>query len=454
MEDASKESSVNVGRVGIAAAKQQQLWMLWLFSLFVLVERCSISAAAAVGLVDSMVHDISMLTPQNFESQITRKRGSQVNAVMFYKRDDETKEVLHGVYNRLAKDLKGMVTVGGVDCDAHPKLCEHHNAASNHPSLMIYPLNPYPPYKYEGAMTLADIKSALFRLIPNRNMDVLSPEHVDKFLAKAVSMPKVLIFSSKKNPAVLFKAIGNAFESQLNFGYIDGSNPANDVLLSRWSVSAQQLPRVILLKHDSKQPLLFKGKETTFPALFEWLNVFSETFVLGGGFTDDAVDLSATKPWLIERVPEVTAASQQDICFNKSDKSKGLCVIYLKTGRPLTAEETAMLEQLSEQFTSHLTGRGATFRWMWMDLSVEKGFVDLFEVPALPSVAVFNPHKRLRFTSLPADTPANAATIKQLLDKIAGGDARFRNVKGQTLPAFADRGEAEKKKEAPRKEEL
>eukprot|EP00922_Rhytidocystis_sp_ex-Travisia-forbesii_P019733 GHVS01029150.1.p1 GENE.GHVS01029150.1~~GHVS01029150.1.p1 ORF type:complete len:465 (-),score=67.09 GHVS01029150.1:250-1644(-) len=438
--------------------------LLQCLSILLVVRSVPPGVEAAAGprtdaaLLDSMFHDITLLTPQNFDSQVTKKRTSQVNAVMFYKKNDESRQVLHGVYNQLAKDVKGMVTVGAVDCDEYPMLCEQHNAATGHPLLNIYPLNPFPPYKYEGLMGVTELKNALFRLIPTRNMEMISPENVDKLLAKAISVPKVLFFSSKPNPAVLFKAISNAFESKLHFGYVDSSNPANEVLLSRWSITSSQLPRVVLLKHDSKQPLIFKDKEITFPKLFEWLNVFAETFVLGGGFSDHPpVDLTLTKPWLAERVPEVTTASHQDVCFSKSAKSKGLCVIYLKAGRPLSAEETIMLELLSEQFTSHLAGRGATFRWMWMDLSLETGFGELFEVSeeSIPSVVVFNPHKRLRFTSLPAGTPANADTIKQLLDKITGGDARFQNVKGQTLPAFADRGDDEKKQApAPKKEEL
>eukprot|EP00922_Rhytidocystis_sp_ex-Travisia-forbesii_P060422 GHVS01089559.1.p1 GENE.GHVS01089559.1~~GHVS01089559.1.p1 ORF type:complete len:459 (+),score=70.63 GHVS01089559.1:106-1482(+) len=408
-------------------------------------------------VLDSMVHDVAILTPQNFESQITRKRGSQVNAVVFHTRDANAKKLLHGEINKLAGELKGMVTVGAVDCDQFPMLCEDQNAASGHPVVTIYPILPFPAYKYEGDVSVASLKKALFRLIPTRNLDILTPDNVNKFLTQTISVPKVVFFSSKPMPAVLFKAVSNAFETKLHFGYIDGSNPSNDVLLSRWSVTSSQLPRIMLLKHDSKLPQFFKGKDIIFSKLFEWLNVFAETFVLGGGFTDQ-VDSNTSKPWLAERMPELTALSQHDICFSKSEKSKGLCVIYLKYGASLLPTETSMLEQLSEQFTSHLTGRGATFRWMWMDLSAEKGFFDLFEISesSLPSVVVFNPHKRLRFTSLSENTPANANNIKQLLDKIAGGDARFKNVKGQTLPAFIERAVEEKKKvdDEKKREEL
>ena len=69
-----------------------------------------------------------------------------------------------------------------------------------------------------------------------------------------------------------------------------------------------------------------------------------------------------------------------------------------------------------------------------------------FSLEALPSVVVFNPHKRLRFTKLEGDTKANAKSIRSLIDKIQGGDARFTMVKGQKLPKFADRKPAAAKK--------
>lgn len=72
-----------------------------------------------------------------------------------------------------------------------------------------------------------------------------------------------------------------------------------------------------------------------------------------------------------------------------------------------------------------------------MDLAVETGFKDLFEMEELPGAVVFNPHKRLRYTKL--EGKATATGIQQLIDKILGGDARFTMVKGQKLPAWAVR---------------
>ena len=78
-------------------------------------------------------------------------------------------------------------------------------------------------------------------------------------------------------------------------------------------------------------------------------------------------------------------------------------------------------------------------------MKVETEFKELFEPEAMPGVVVFNPHKRLRFTKLEGKT-ASAQSIRELIDKIQGGDARFTMVKGQKLPKWADRPKGDKKK--------
>merc|ERR1712217_954481 len=117
------------------------------------------------------------------------------------------------------------------------------------------------------------------------------------------------------------------------------------------------------------------------------------------------------------------AKSQQDICF----KGEGLCVIYLKDG-DLSTEETDMLTGLSKKFTSQLSDRGAKMKWMWLNTKIETEYRALFAPEAMPSAVVFNPHKRLRLT--------------KLLDKVLGGDARFKMVPGQKLPGWAKRDDA------------
>lgn len=90
-----------------------------------------------------------------------------------------------------------------------------------------------------------------------------------------------------------------------------------------------------------------------------------------------------------------------------------------------------MLVHLSEKYTGQIHGK-----WMWMNLSEEKEFAELFEaVKVLPSAVVFNPKKRLRYFLHDGNTSVTKSSMERMLEKILGGDARFTPVNGD-LPKF------------------
>lgn len=65
-----------------------------------------------------------------------------------------------------------------------------------------------------------------------------------------------------------------------------------------------------------------------FMPIFEFLNIYSETFVPGGG---SSADSPATKQWLTELVPELNYESANDICLKIEN---GLCVIMISQDKP------------------------------------------------------------------------------------------------------------------------
>lgn len=134
-------------------------------------------------------------------------------------------------------------------------------------------------------------------------------------------------------------------------------------------------------------------------------------------------------------IPELTKLSNVDLCFKKS--LKALCVIYLKEGRELTPEETDMLESFKYQYDS---SKGPDFRFMWMDVDTEKGFKELFDLEKYPSLVVFNPHLKTRFTrveteevmSIPMlDRGGQPSTTKNSLRNRACGGTVFSQELGK-----------------------
>lgn len=402
---------------------------------------CLVAAAQGEIKIEAMRHDIQPLTAPNYDSVIGKFRASQVASIWFYKDTAEDKKFLD-VYNAVAGELKGMAKITAMSCIDWPVFCEKNNVKTT-PSVMIYPINPIPAYLWEGKMEQKSIAGRIAKSIPDNSV-AITKESADAILTTEPTKPKVLLFSNKKSPPTIFKALSSetVFLRTIKFGFVQEEESD---LVKRFKVT--KFP-TLLMQRGAKAEVkeTYKG-EMNFLALKEWINTFSESGmgdkVAGAGGQEESVE--EAKPWLVQEVPELTGKSANDICF----KGEGLCVIYLKDGET-TSAETDMLNSLSKKFTSQLSDRGAKMKWMWMNMALETAFKELFEPEQMPTAVVFNPHKRLRFTKLDhgeeGEVKGDEAGLTKLMDKILGGDARFKMVPGQKLPSFATRESAAKKK--------
>jgi len=391
--------------------------------------------------IEPMRHDIQGMTAPNYDSVIGKFRDNQVASIWFYKDTAEDKKFLD-IYNAVAGELKGMAKITALSCEDWPVFCQKNNVKTT-PSVMMYPINPQPAYMWEGKMEQKAIAGRVARHIPDYAV-VVNKDNADVFLTTEPTKPKVILFSNKKAPPTIMKALSSetVFRRTIKFGFV---NEEESDLVKRFKVT--KFPTFVMqrgAKAEVKET--YKG-ELTFLGLKEWINLFSESGmgdkVSGAGGNEESMEES--KPWLVQEVPELTGKSANDICF----KGEGLCVIYLAGGEAASGE-VDMLTGLSKKYSSQLSDRGAKMKWMWMNMAIETTFKEMFEPDELPSVVVFNPHKRLRFTKLEhgdeGEIKGNEAGVAKLMEKVLGGDARFKMVPGQKLPAFAVRDVAPKKK--------
>ncbi|SOV77904.1 conserved protein, unknown function [Plasmodium sp. gorilla clade G3] len=383
-------------------------------------------------LLETIKHDLQIVNNSNFNTVVNKFRNEKVFAVLFFKKSNKNIKNIIKNYNDVASKFKGILTLCVVDCDENASLCENELSLyvpdyknSNTHHFLIYPINPMPKFVFNDEITESNIKKYTY-LIPSKIDIIKDTQSFNVFLSKHENMPKVLIFSNKKKPNYVLNALSNSFNKKLMFAYI---NNENEELVTKYNV--KNLPTILLLKKN-KVVDTYKGKQN-YINIFDWLNVYSETFVLGGGF-DISPDKTNEKPWKFELIPKFTKLSHGDICFKKADK--GLCLIYLKEGEKLEKSEIDMLLSLKEKFKPHIDGRGINFRFMWIDIAMETHFRSLLEFKKYPSVVVFNPYKRIRYAKLNEDLTATKENIEKLLEKISGGDAKFTMLKGQTLPEF------------------
>jgi len=406
--------------------------------------------SAAGFKIEAMEHDIQQITGKNFEGVIGKFRDTSVASIWFFKDDNAADKKLLDEYNKVGKELKGMAKVAAINCNEWAKFCTTNNVKET-PAIMVYPVNPFPAFLYEGKMEAKAISGKISKLIPDFST-VVTKENADSFLSSDASKPKVLVFSNAKKPPTILKALSSdtVFRRAAKFGFV---NSEDSDVVSKFKV--KKFPTVIMQRRigNEMKKEEYKGN-INFLELQAWVNPYVESGmgdkVQGGkGGSDEGSSIEDDQPWLVQEVPELTAKSANSICF----KGDGLCVIYLKDGAT-DQKDIDMLTGLSKKFTSQLSDRGAKMKWMWINLSIETEFKALFKPAQLPSAVVFNPHKRLRFTSLDhgedGDIKGDANGIAALVDKVLGGDARFTPVPGQKLPAWAVR----EKKEKPAKKEL
>lgn len=392
-------------------------------------------------ILENTKHDLQIVNNNNFNVIVNKFRNEKIFFILFFKNSHKNIKKVIGQYSEIATKLKGIVTFCSIDCDSNSKLCESELSLTvpdfkdnNTHVLLVYPILPMPKFIFSEELTETNVKKYL-HLIPSKIEIIKDEKDFNVFTSKHENVPKVFIFSNKKKPNYVLNALSNSFHKKLLFCYI---NSEIEPLVKKYNVT--NFPQISIYKKN-KIVDTFKGN-LAYLDLFDWINVHAETFVFGGGY-DTSPDKTDEKPWKFELVPKLTKLSYGDICFKKADK--GLCLIYLKEGDKLEKEEINMLISLKEKFKPHIDGRGVQFRFMWIDIQVEKNFRNLFELQKYPSVVVFNPYKRIRFAKLSSDLIATQENIEKLLEKIAGGDAKFTMLKDQKLPEFIEDPKANNK---------
>merc|ERR1719440_1591753 len=250
-----------------------------------------------------MEHDIQGITEKNFDGVIGKFRDYSVSALWFYKDDNADDKKLLDAYNQVGKEMKGMAKVCAINCNDWPNFCKKNN---------------------------------------------------DSWLTSDASKPKILVFSNKKTPPTILKALSSntVFKRTAKFGFVteDEADVCSKFKVKKFPSVVMQRRSGTELKKDT-----YSG-EMNFRALQEWVNPYVESGVgdkVGAGAAQESeANLEDDQPWLSQEVPELTSKSANSICF----KGEGLCVIYLKDGAT-DQKEIDMLSGLSKKFTSQLSDR-------------------------------------------------------------------------------------------------
>lgn len=385
-------------------------------TLLVLTLIASIFTKAEI--YDNLNSDVMVLTQNNWMNQVVKGRQNEnIFLIHFYNENDGKSYEFSKEFKEKATEYKGIVNIGFVNCNNQKSLCAKE-APKNLPSLKLYPQNPSPTEEFP-----LEVKKSLARALSFLKYDIteLSADNASQFLSSDISLPKSLLFTDKPGLPLIFKALSSTFKNKLRFGII---RKDQEDLVSTYNV--KKFPTILVIKAGIKKPNVF-NKEFNFKNLFEFMNIFSEQFV-----PTDSESSTETKPWLFEPIPELNSKSANEVCLNLE---RTLCVILFTPEKP-NVETIDVLKSLKVEFTNKMEGNLA-FKFVWINASKQKHWVNEMGVEDIKvlSVRVLNPGRRKRYVKL--EDKFSHSSVKRILERISGGDARFVNI-NKDLPKLAE----------------
>lgn len=79
-----------------------------------------------------------------------------------------------------------------------------------------------------------------------------------------------------------------------------------------------------MIKEKDSKPIKYEGTEFSYQAIFDYINVYSETFVFREH--NEIVESAAKKPWLNDKFGQLTSDSADDLCLKKEG---ALCIVLV-----------------------------------------------------------------------------------------------------------------------------
>jgi protein disulfide-isomerase A6 len=229
---------------------------------------CSALAAAADGLYPSNSNVIA-LNKKNFNGLVMESDFPWV--VEFYAPWCGHCKNLAPEYEIAATNLKGLVKVGGVNCDdeSAKELCGVYEI-KGFPTIKVFPAErttkrpAKTPSEYQGGRTAAAIVQFATGKIGNF-VKTVTTSNADEFLKNPLN--KVILFSDKPQTTSLYKAVATEYKGRLAVGEVKKSESS---LVEKFGIKS--FPTLIVLKGEEQ--ITYDGK-LKIDAINEFLSKFA-----------------------------------------------------------------------------------------------------------------------------------------------------------------------------------
>jgi len=218
--------------------------------------------------------------------------------------------------------------------------------------------------------------------------------------------------------------ISRFFDKKIDIGIVRSSETG---ISTKYRV--KKFPSIMVITVGEKKQKFYDGL-VNYKSLFDWLNVFSETFFRVGEEKARSTDqIKADKPWAHEKLPEFNKESANEICFKVDGM---ICVILINKEKP--QDDLIDLFNTLQNHLSPKIDRGIKYRFGWINSTTQNSFIDAIGMSsgAGPQMIIVNPGSRKRFYVL--ESGLTFDNMKDTFDKLAGGEIRFKNFNKNIIP--------------------
>ena len=262
-------------------------------NIFIYTVLAILAISSTKELYDNSNSNVINLNKKNFDTQIISNRNKKIVSIVHYYTPDDSKSTGYKQeFEKLALEYDGMFKVGAMNCKEFRDICEKQEIRE-FPTFKVYPPLPAPVMNYEGKIEASAFVSYMGRFIDNNTVE-LNNNNIDSFLTSNPNLPKCFLFTDKKGVPLLYKALSVSFQKKIEFGIVRHTDTA---ITSKYKINT--FPKIMAIGVTEKKPNYYTG-DTKYKPLFDFLNVYSETFFRVGEDNTANQPQREAKPWLSE----------------------------------------------------------------------------------------------------------------------------------------------------------